>query len=206
VAERLLCTISSSLWGGGVGRADYFVNWQVPSDYRCDQPVEMMGEQIARWGYPVKSTIGMQTAAKLTHASVIEETGDQFRAVCCTTAGTGNAARAGRERRTYAAYRCGTINTFILIDGQLTPAAMVNGIITAVEAKAAALQDLNISVGNSGEIATGTTTDAIVLAASQSGDYDGVHQFAGTATTLGDTIGRLVYQTVYEAVITQKEN
>jgi adenosylcobinamide amidohydrolase len=82
------------------------------------------------------------------------------------------------------------------IDGRLTPAAMVNAVQTAVEAKAAALADLGITDPENGLIATGTTTDAIVLAVSQSGRYNAEHVYAGTATDLGGAIGRLVYSAV----------
>jgi adenosylcobinamide amidohydrolase len=79
---------------------------------------------------------------------------------------------------------------------------MVNGIITATEAKAAALQDLGIR-DEDGDLATGTTTDAIVLGVSQSQQYPRPHLFAGAATTIGNGIGRLVYDAVYTAVSTQ---
>lgn len=184
--------------------ARFFVNGKVPLDYRCHQPEGMMGVQIEQWGYPRQETVGLLTAAKLTHASFFAEEGDQFRLLVCATAGTGNAARAGRRRDTFPAYQAGTINIFVLIDGKLTPSAMVNGVMTATEAKCAALQDLEIA-DRYGGVATGTTSDAIVVAASQSERYHGIHAFAGTATTIGNAIGRLVYQAVYEAVATQSE-
>ena len=40
----------------------------------------------------------------------------------------------------------GTINTIVVIEGSLTDAAMVNAVITATEAKAAALQALNTTI------------------------------------------------------------
>ncbi|GAB7387054.1 adenosylcobinamide amidohydrolase [Bacillaceae bacterium] len=198
-SERLLQTCSSALWGGGFAQASHFVNWKVSQNYASAQPEEELRKQIISWGYPADFTVGLQTAASLKDASIAEEAGDQFRLLCCVTAGTGNAARAGRERRTFSAYRCGTINIFLLFDGRLTPSAMINGVITATEAKTAALQDLRI-FDDRGEFATGTTTDAIVLAASQNESYGAVHRFAGAATTLGNAIGRLVYRSVCEAV------
>lgn len=200
----MLETLSSAVWGGGFGRADSIVNWKVPLTYTAAEPQEMMHAQISRWGHQPDRTVGLMTAAKLTHASVSEEAGDAFGLLCLTTAGTGNAARAGKVARTFSAYQCGTINTILVIDGKMSPAAMVNGLMTAVEAKVAALQDAGIT-SQSGEIATGTTSDAFVLAVSQQ-RFAEVHQFAGTATTIGDAIARHVYQTVYEAALTQKED
>lgn len=199
-----LTAVSSALWRGGWTTATHFVNWKVPLTYRCENPTEMMREQMAVWGYPEDAAIGLQTAAKITHAALEEEAGDRYRIVCCATAGTSNGTRAGKIRETFSAYQCGTINIFLLIDALLTPSAMINGIITATEAKSAVLQDLQI-VDEDGEIATGTTTDSIVLASTQKFEYGAPHRFAGAATTIGNAIGRLVYKAVYEAVATQGE-
>ena len=81
----------------------------------------------------------------------------------------------------------------------MTAAAMVNAVITATEAKAAALQDLGIVDPLHNAAATGTTTDAIVIAVSQSDRYGVRHAYAGSATTIGSAIGKAVYDTVYEA-------
>ncbi|GAA3326398.1 hypothetical protein GCM10020331_062140 [Ectobacillus funiculus] len=152
---------------GGFEQASHFINWQVPLDYSAVDPIGHMRKQVEEWGYSPEKAVALQTAARIDLASVQEESGDGFRMVCCVTAGIGNRARAGKRRRTFPAYQCGTINTFFLcIDSCLTPSAMVNAIITATEAKAAALQDLHVR-DESGEFATGTTTDAIVIAVSQ---------------------------------------
>ncbi|MCM3728471.1 adenosylcobinamide amidohydrolase [Neobacillus cucumis] len=199
---RRLAAFSSAVHGGGFQQVSHFVNWQVPLDYASNDPILLMKQKITEWEYPLEQTAGLQTAAKIHCASIQEEHGDEFRIVCCVTAGVGNRERAGRKRKTYSAYQCGTINTFLFIDGRLTEAAMINGIITATEAKAAAMQDLQIKV-ESGEFATGTTTDSVVLAASQA-DHLPTHLFAGTATTIGNTIGCLVYEATCEAVRNQE--
>ncbi len=71
--------------------------------------------------------------------------------------------------------------------------------------KAAALQDLPI-MDKKGQVATGTTTDAMVIAVSQSDVYPYTHLFAGTATTVGNAIGRVVHQSLYEAAATPGED
>lgn len=200
--SKQLETFSSAVYGGGFRKVSHFVNWQVPLDYASNDPIKLMEDKIVGWEYPVQQTIGLQTAAKIHCASIQEEQGDEFRIVCCVTAGVGNRARSGKKQRTYSAYKCGTINTFLFIDGRLTESAMINGIITATEAKTAALQDLQIKV-DTGEFATGTTTDSIVLAASQAHHFP-THLFAGTATTIGNAIGCLVYEATCEAVRNQE--
>ncbi len=198
-------TLSSAVHGGGFGSAYRFMNWKVPLSYDCSDPVRDFGEKLNEWGYSLHTTIGMLTAAKLTHASIAETEGEAFTMLCCTTAGTSNAARSGLPHPTYALYTPGTINTFLLIDGRLTASAMVNAVITATEAKTTALQDCGIRDKQHDLPATGTTTDSIVIASSQSDRYMRTHPYAGAATTIGDAIGRLVYETVFEAVRTQGE-
>ncbi|MFC4811189.1 adenosylcobinamide amidohydrolase [Paenibacillus sp. GCM10023250] len=212
IAERLVIkteapffVLSSAVHGGGFGSADRFVNRKVPRDYDCSDPVLDYGRMLAQWGYSPHATIGFLTAAKLTHASVAETAGEAFGLLCCATAGTGNAARAGLARETYPAYAPGTINLFVLVDGSMSAAAMVNAVITATEAKSAALHDRGIMDPLHGLPATGTTTDAIVVGASQTDRHGRTHRYAGAATALGDAIARLVYATVEEAVRTQGE-
>jgi len=198
-------TISNAPYRGGPGSGDLFVNWKVPLDYDCTDPVAMMREALVKWGYDPETAIGLQTAAHITHTSFAEETGDEFKLLVCASAGTGNSARAGLERETFSAYVPGTVNIMVLIDGRLTDSAMVNAIISATEAKSAAFADLDIRDRSYGCVATGTSTDAVLVAVSQSESYRHVHRYAGAATTIGNAIGRLVYAAVHEAVRTQGE-
>jgi adenosylcobinamide amidohydrolase len=198
-SPTILETFSSAVYGGGLKLSSHFFNWQVPLNYASSDPVKQIEQKVQVWGYPSNQTVGLQTAAKIELASVQEINSHEFRMVVCVTAGVGNRERAGKERKTYSAYKYGTINTFIFIDSSLTHSAMINGIITATEAKAAALQDLNI-LDDLGKFATGTTTDSVVIAVTQCSDIFPTHQFAGTATTIGNAIGRLVYDSIIEVL------
>ncbi|WP_053375845.1 adenosylcobinamide amidohydrolase [Paenibacillus sp. FJAT-27812] len=200
-----LHALSSAVHPGGFSYANRIINWKVPLTYQCDDPVRDLVRQCAVWGSDPAHTIGLITAAKLTHAAVTELEGDKFKLLCCTTVGTRNAARAGLPRSTFSAYTPGTINTILLVDGQMSESAMVNAIITATEAKTAALQQLGIVEKATGNCATGTTTDAIVIGVSQAASWNAVHAYAGTATTIGCAIGEAVYETVLEATRTQQE-
>lgn len=205
-SARHLETVSSAVYGGGRGQANHFVNRKVPLSYNEEDPVADLAAMIGRSGYPPSATIGLLTAAKLTHASVVEAAGDQFNALCITTAGIGNAARAGTERPVFSAYTTGTINTFVFIDGWLTEAAMVGALITATEAKTAALHDLGVRDPLNGLFATGTTTDSVVIAASQSDRFEACHAYCGAATSIGNLLGSMVYESVHESVRTRDEN
>lgn len=202
-----LQTIGNAVYGGGRTIASRFVNWKVPKGYRGNDPAGDAADAVRSWGFDPDRTSVLLTAAKLTHASVEETAGDRFSLLACTTAGTGNAARAGCGRTFYPAYGYtpGTINTFLCIDGALTEAAMVNALLTAAEAKAAALQDAGIKDAENGLTATGTTSDAILLGVTGSAAGGAVHAYAGTATTIGGAIGAAVYRTVLESVLTQHE-
>ncbi|MFE4710811.1 adenosylcobinamide amidohydrolase [Paenibacillus sp. NPDC056722] len=188
--------LSSAVYGGGMIRLTRAVNLFVNQDYECSDPVRDMENKLREWGYPAAGCAGLMTAVPLELAAIAEEDIGSAAIFCCVTSAAGNAARAGVVRPVLKAYRPGTINIMLGIDGQLSPAAMVNAAMTAVEAKAAALADLGIVDNENGLTATGTPTDAIVLGVSQSRRYHAEHVYAGTATDLGGAIGRLVYGAV----------
>ncbi len=193
-------SLSSSIHGGGMSKMDRIANIYVDRFYECSHPEKDVEKLFTQWGYPLESTAGLLTAVRLEYTSVLEEDGEDASVFCCTTAGVSNGARAGSERTTFPVYQPGTINIMLMIDARMTQAAMVNAVITAVEAKAAALADLGIRDAENGLIATGTTTDAIVLGVSQSATYPAQHRYCGTATDLGAAIGRVVYRTVKESL------
>lgn len=197
-------SMSSAIYGGGFVQLDHIVNRYVNKYYDCSDPIGDMTNFIAAHGYPGESSAGLMTAVKLKYTSIREETGEQASILCCATAGVGNAARAGASRTTFAAYQPGTINMILMIDGVLTPGCMLNAVLTATEAKAAALQDMNVLDHETGAVATGTTTDAIVVGVSGNPAYGVNHHYAGTATDLGGMIGRLVYESVTESIVSER--
>ncbi|RAR40420.1 adenosylcobinamide amidohydrolase [Paenibacillus sp. MDMC362] len=199
-------SISSAIYGGGFLHLDHIVNRYVDKHYDCSDPVNDMVNFMAVHGYPADSAAGLMTAVKLKYASIREERSEQCSILCCATAGVGNAARAGSSRTTFAAYQPGTINIMLMVDGMMTPSCMVNAMLTATEAKAAALHDLGVKDHETGGVATGTTTDAMVLGVSGNAAYGVNHHYAGTATDLGGMIGRLVYESVTESIITERED
>ncbi len=88
----------------------------------------------------------------------------------------------------------GTINTMIFISKPLIPGAMVRAVMTATEAKSAALQELAVNSRYSDGLATGTGTDQIAVAARQS-DTKPLTS-AGKHAKLGELIGRSVHAAV----------
>ncbi len=108
-----------------------------------------------------------------------------------------NAQRMSRDRGIY--YEPGTINMIIMCNMALTPRAMTKAIITATEAKTAALQDMDIrsSYMPLECQATGTGTDNIIVVEGE-GDY--TLDNAGGHSTLGELIARAVYEATIEAI------
>src|SRR5699024_4853211 len=94
-------------------------------------------------------------------------------------------------RRSSDLERLGTINTWLFINGHVGDDTLVQAITTATEAKTRALHDLDIRDPISNTLATGTSTDSILVAATQSGAK---LPYAGTATPQGQLIGKAIYQ------------
>ncbi|MGD8563015.1 MAG: helical backbone metal receptor, partial [Desulfarculaceae bacterium] len=116
------------------------------------------------------------------------------------TAGVrGNALRAGADEGKYLGP--GTINIILLSNRKLSPRAMTRLLITATEAKTAALNDLDIRSSYQPRLykATGTGTDNIIVVQGQGPDAD----LSGGHTKLGELAAKTVYLGVREAVARQ---
>jgi adenosylcobinamide hydrolase len=198
--DEPLTVLSSALWGGGLRKARRLINRHVPKDYCEDDPRQEARQWLIRHGWHVGETVALLTAARLADAQVRVTEGDRFHLATVVTAGVSNAARAGKAGPTYLDYpRPGTINMMLIVDGELTDAAMVNAVITASEAKAAALQELKVR-DSEGDLATGTTTDAVIVASTQQAVEGVTHHYAGVASPFGQILGREVYHAVRSAV------
>ncbi len=84
----------------------------------------------------------------------------------------------------------------LLIDAHLTPAAMVNAVITATEAKTHVLVKRSVRT-REGHPATGTSTDTVVVACTGRGEP---LSYAGPVTCVGWLIGQSVRQGLEEAL------
>ncbi|KPD00909.1 Iron(3+)-hydroxamate import ATP-binding protein FhuC [Geobacillus sp. BCO2] len=193
-----LRVLSSALIGAGFQWATHFVNRQVGLDYDCGDAEGDMRRYLEQHGFSLERTIGMMTAVDVRDAVWLQKEGEAFSVAVMATAGVGNAVDAARawQHKPLAA-RPGTINMVIVIDGVLTEAAFVQAMMTATEAKVKALADCSVCDPETGTLATGTSTDSLAVAATQTGP---TFAYAGTATELGRTIGRLVYEATIEAL------
>ena len=140
------------------------------------------------------------TGADMDNLAVIREKFRDMEIYALVTAGVkSNAVRMSKDEGRF--YEPGTINIILLPNRGLTPRAMTRAIISATEAKTAALQDLDIRSAYSSlyNQATGTGTDNIIVV-----QGTGVRiNNAGGHSKLGELIAKAVYAGVQEAVYKQ---
>lgn len=198
-SEEQLKTLSSSVLGGGFNRTRHILNHHVEKDFVHTAPALYLKKVALQLGIEER-VVGMLTAAELANLSVVNASGKELKITAIVTGGISNAATAGEEI-TSRRFEAGTINTTLLIDGSLTEAAMVGTIITVTEAKTAALRALNVRSVTNEQIATGTTTDAVVAASTGRGPK---LKYTGTGTMLGQLIGKAVKKATKEAIKKQE--
>jgi len=182
-AERPLTTVSSAVVGGGLGRASAIVNVHVPKNFRGEHADRVLGEFVSRRSIPAP-WIGLLTGAQTQNAEVATETMDGITATAVVTVGLSNPASAGRSA--VAACLPSTINTILVVDAAAAPAALVNLVMTVTEAKVMAMAEAGVRTTD-GDLASGTSTDAVVVAATGDGRRC---EFGGPVSDLGYVAAR----------------
>lgn len=195
-----LKTVSSAVVNAGSGWFRNFMNRHVDALYNIDNSVEEMSEFIEKMGLKTTDTVGMMTAVQTQHAIIKEYKGPFGTIVIAVTAGVGNGVDVSKAvARTI---RVGTINTWIMVNGTLSDEAFIQAMITATEAKTKALQQERVLDPLTGTIATGTSTDSCLVAATQQGEY---LPYAGPITEVGKLIGTGVFECTVEAIKLYRE-
>lgn len=158
----------------------------------------------------------MGTAADMENLAVVTKSFDPFVVTALVTAGAkGNALRTGVDEGVYIepdpAFKlegkttsppAGTINIMILSNARFTDGGLARAVITATEAKTAALEDLKVpSTYTKNVQATGTGTDSMIIVSGTSGP---LVTYPGGHSRIGELIGKAVYEAVVEAL--QKQN
>ncbi len=151
-------------------------------------------------GRQADDTALMFTGVDMDHLCIQRQAFHEMTVYALVTAGAGsNALRAAMDTGAY--YEPGTINILVLTNMQLTPRAMTRAIISATEAKTAALDDLDIRSSYTAKVhgATGTGTDNVIVVQGTGA----VIENSGGHTKMGELISRAVYQGVREALYGQ---
>ena len=187
--------VSSAVLNGGFTEANHILNLKVPLTVNYNVSPEKTLRMFSHRKIWTGATVGLMTAASMNTFVLRKENINNTEIAIIVTAGLSNARRAG-DKADYI-NSAGTINIIMYTSGQLTPAAMVEGVMIITEAKTAALQELQILSPLSGKIATGTGTDAIVIVSGYGPDK---FEHCGKHLLLGETIGRTVIDAVRASV------
>lgn len=156
-------------------------------------------------GIPSKDLSFLSTGANMNNVALCEKS-YQDRTVCClATGGIGNALRSGVDKADWIeqdgayAKALGTINIILLTNVTLTDGALAKTIITATEAKTAALQDMDARSSVSPEkLATGTGTDNMIVVSGT--DPDKKVRTTGGHAKMGELIGATTKVAVAETI------
>lgn len=182
------------------------------------KPVDLEGGSVEGYlaylveslGLPLRRTAGLLTAARMENAAIGTMNFRELEVTAVITAGVDvNGGRAGDPAPHYEINGLwspagaksevdGTINIMLFVDGRLPPHVLARSIITATEAKAAALQELMAPSRYSQGIATGSGTDQIIVASNS--ESPSCFSDAGKHSKLGELIGVVVKETTKEAL------
>ncbi len=214
--------LSTCRAAGGLRRdLEYVLNYQSCEPVRHKHCLFRLAPQAHQkmicepHGLPAAKCAAMGTAANMHHAAFVTEKFRELKVTAVVTGGVEtNAGRAGDPasvmenpdgfEKLPPAHEIpgpGTINIMLFISRPLTEAALVRTIMTATEAKTAALQELAVNSRYSDGLATGTGTDQIITAAP---DRKGFRlTWAGKHGKLGELIGLAVKKAVKETLAKQ---
>lgn len=183
---------SWAIIGGGLTRVRR-VAWHhvVAGDLGPEvDPRELLAGRMAAAG--LGDSVGLLTARRLAAYEEASVECGAIRARCIATVGLGNALRAGDRPSAHAA---GTINLLCHVSVPLTECGLLEAMSIATEARTAAILELAIPSGVSGQPATGTGTDCVVIAAPLA-DASSARGYAGKHTPIGAAVGTAVFRAV----------
>ena len=209
IFDTELSTVSSAIYNGGFKKAKAILNVQAPEEFSDQElhanPQKFIVDSAKKVGIS-ENFVGMVTAAAVDKfVLVTKKYGDLAVSVIATAVDPeGNtcshAESAGEIIKVEE--MTGTINIMVIIDGNPTESCLVSTVLTATEAKTAALWELDIRSRYSGDIATGTITDAIIVAKTNRGSPI---VYGGPASKLGQLVGYCTRKAVKEAVMRANE-
>ncbi len=189
--------MSSAVLNGGVRQARTIISCHVPSNYDHENPEEILRKRAEELGLP-SPLVGMLTAVDLENVSTSTSAVSGKNLLVVATAGISNATRPGEPHSTQG---IGTINLVVVYEGDMTGSCMVNAVLTATEAKSAILRRLDIRTRKTGILATGTSTDTVAICCLGDGKP---LRYAGSATDIGNTLGRTVENSIQESLKKQE--
>lgn len=203
ICDNTLMAVSSAFYNGGTKQIKAVLNVGVPEGYNDRSlhldPLALITSSAAKLGF-TKDYLAMVTAAKISNYSLVTKKADNFSVTVAATAGCKHGESSGEEMDVQE-ISGGTINIIVLIDGMPTESCMVASVITATEAKSAALRDLDVRSLYTGDSATGSITDSVTIASTNQGK---TISYGGPASKLGKLVGHCTRKAVAEALVKQE--
>lgn len=178
-----LVVLSSALVNGGFARAHSVVNLHVGRDFDGETAAATLAAFARRRAVP-EPWVGLLTAAWTERAETAAETAHGVAALAVVTVGLSHPVSAGLSPPAPA--RPGTINTIVVVDAAPEPGAMVNMATSVTEVKALVLGAHGLR-DHAGAPASGTSTDAVVIAATGRGAS---RPFGGPISDVGWVVAR----------------
>lgn len=193
--------LSSAPRGGGLRTTRYMMNHQVPAN------PSLQGSH-SKWEHPARylkrialnlgvdpDCVGLMTAVPMKQVVTCRDEQDGIWVECFATVGVTNAVRAGevpvRDEGDSTVNRAGTINLMVATNACLAASAMVCAVQVVTESKTGVLRDHAVPSWTGRPGATGTGTDAVVVACALRGNGPR-SDYAGTHTMIGSLIGKVV--------------
>ena len=202
MANNPLKTISSAIFNGGCQQVKAVLNVGVPEGYSDHSlhmdPLQLITSSAAKVNLD-KDYLAMVTAAKISNYSLVSKKTPDFSVYVAATAGCSHGESSGEEMDVQEI--SGTINIIVFIEGNPSDSCMVAALITATEAKSAALHDLDVRSRYTGDLATGSITDSVTVASNAVGKS---LVLAGPASKLGKVVGHCTRRAVTEALLKQE--
>jgi adenosylcobinamide hydrolase len=195
-----LLALSSAPYGGGWGERHWILAAQVAGGYGRPDPAEHLAE-LARGLDLDGPGIGMLTAVDVRLVSTCRDDGVTAAATVGISHPTWAAAESGADAAaagagaaipgapaTGAAGSAGTVNIVAVLDRRLSPAALVNAVMTVTEAKSQALWE-------AGFPGTGTPSDAVAVLCPAAGPAEA---FGGPRSRWGSRLARAAHRAVLD--------
>jgi adenosylcobinamide hydrolase len=192
-SDEPLAVLSSAVVGSELAQTRHIVNMRVVRGYDNRAPRDDLVAFAHELGI-AEPFVGLMTAAKTECAQAVIERDAAATVIAIATVGVSNPEAAGISE--VALTMPGTINIVVVADVCLTPAARVNAVITATEAKTLALIEKDLRAPHGG-FASGTGTDSIVVATTERG---AAHEYAGPISPLGALIARAARRAILDAL------
>jgi adenosylcobinamide hydrolase len=182
-----LLALSSAPYGGGWGERRWVLVAQVTGGYRRPDPAGHLAGLARALGLDGPG-IGMLTAVDVRLVSTAREDGVIAAATVGVSHPTWAATETGAADVAHAAGFGGTVNIVAVLSRHLSPAALVNAVMTVTEAKSQALWE-------AGFPGTGTPSDAVAVLCPAAGAAEA---FAGPRSRWGSRLARAAHRAVLD--------